>query len=212
MSLFTIALSSFVIALSGALSPGPLLAVTISRTISYGPKEGLFLSLGHSILEFALIILLISGFGYYLKKPAVADTIGIIGGCILILFGIWMLFTREFITFDGQIANTQKFKISSSILRSILSGVAVTLSNPYWLLWWVTIGLTYLSIALPRGVSGILVFFIGHISADFLWYSLVSVFLAMGVKPTQLMVILIIMKFCGLFLLGFGIFLIASFI
>ncbi len=68
MSLFSIALSSFVIALSGALSPGPLLVVTMSRSISYGAREGPLISLGHSILELIMVTMLIFGFGYYLKN------------------------------------------------------------------------------------------------------------------------------------------------
>ncbi|MCM8759513.1 MAG: LysE family translocator [Candidatus Omnitrophica bacterium] len=207
MSLFAIALSSFGVALSGALSPGPLLAVTMSRSVHYGAKEGPLIGLGHSILELVMVVMLIFGFGYYLKKPMVVDIIGLVGGCVLILFGLWMVFSKEYIMFVEETAKNRQCQ--PSFLMSIFSGIIVSLSNPYWFLWWITIGLTYLSIAIPMGIPGVIAFFFGHISADLLWYSFVSFVLAKGVKPMQIFAMLIISKLCGLFLTGFGIFLIA---
>ncbi len=69
MSFISIALSSFAVALSGAISPGPLLAVTVTRSLSFGAREGPLLITGHSILEFIMVILLATGFGIYLRQP-----------------------------------------------------------------------------------------------------------------------------------------------
>lgn len=209
MSLAAIAIVSFAVALSGALSPGPLLAITMGRAVRYGAREGPLLITGHSILELAMVVLLVFGFGYYLRNPVITSIIGLVGGCVLILFGVWMLFGTTFTFVDEFVENNKRQK-SSSVLKSILSGIVVSFLNPYWFLWWITIGLTYLTLALPKGVSGILAFFIGHISADFLWYSIVSLFLAKGIKPYRFTAMLVIIKLCGIFLIGFGIFLIAN--
>ncbi len=97
---------------------------------------------------------------------------------------------------------------SSGPIKSIFTGIVISLSNPYWFIWWITVGLVYLSIALPEGIWGVAAFFIGHISADFLWYSIVSFFVARGIKPVNHKAFLFLVRFCGLFLAGFGFFLI----
>lgn len=204
MSLLSIAFSSFVVAFSGALSPGPMLFVTMSRSIPFGPKEGPLLSTGHAIVEFIMMLLLITGFGYYLKQPAVVRVIGVGGGCVLVCFGIMMLVSNSILIIRETASSNQKSR--SSIYKSIITGMAVSLSNPYWFLWWITVGLMYLSIALPRGIPGIVAFFSGHISADFLWYSIVSTVFGRGI-PAKLTILMMIIKACGLFLIGFGIFL-----
>ncbi|MCM8765188.1 MAG: hypothetical protein NC830_07520 [Candidatus Omnitrophica bacterium] len=63
MSLSAIALSSFTIALSGVLNPGPLLAITVTRSLKYGAKQGPLLIFGHSILELVMVVFLVAAFG-----------------------------------------------------------------------------------------------------------------------------------------------------
>jgi len=55
-----------------------------------------------------------------------------------------------------------------------------SLSNPYWTLWWATIGLGYLAAAMKFGLKGVVVFFWGHILADYTWYALISVGITRG--------------------------------
>ena len=56
MTLVVIFFSSFMIALSGALMPGPLLTVTISEATRRGTVAGPLMILGHGILELALVL------------------------------------------------------------------------------------------------------------------------------------------------------------
>lgn len=203
MNLFTIATTSFIVAFSGALSPGPLLAVTVDRSLVKGAKEGPLLITGHSILELLLVILLVSGFSTYLKQPVFAKVSGILGGFFL----LWMAFNIMQKSSSYLIAKTKLRNFPGS---SIFSGIFVSLSNPYWSIWWATIGLTYLSIATPRGFQGITAFFLGHISADFLWYSIVSFSISKGKKKIRPRIHSIISACCGIFLGAFGVFLIVK--
>jgi threonine/homoserine/homoserine lactone efflux protein len=203
MNLFTIAASSFVVALSGAVSPGPLLAVTVTRSINYGAMEGPLLIAGHSILEFIMVVLLVAGFGTYFKQPLISNILGIIGGSVLVLMAV-LMFKKLKSDFVVQ-ADSSRMKG-----QSIFGGIIVSFLNPYWTIWWLTIGLAYLSIALPRGLSGVAAFFVGHILADFSWYSFVSYSISKGKKKISPLVYKVINTGCALFLMGFGIFLVVK--
>ncbi len=89
-TLFTIFASSFVIALSGALMPGPLLTATISessRRVSAGP----LMIAGHAILELALVVALFLGLAPFFQMPAVFAVSALAGAVILIWMAAGML-------------------------------------------------------------------------------------------------------------------------
>jgi threonine/homoserine/homoserine lactone efflux protein len=83
-------------------------------------------------------------------------------------------------------------------------GVLASLSNPYWTLWWATIGLGYLVSAARMGIPGITVFFLGHISGDLFWYSAVSYGVSHGKRILSDLSYQRVIRACGVFLLGFG--------
>jgi threonine/homoserine/homoserine lactone efflux protein len=86
----------------------------------------------------------------------------------------------------------------------LLTGILASISNPYWTIWWVTIGMAYLMAAIKFGYTGVIVFFLGHISADFAWYSVVSYGISRGKKLFKNKSYQMMIRVCGLFLLGFG--------
>ena len=59
-------------------------------------------------------------------------------------------------------------------------GALVSSSNPYFLLWWATIGSAYLVSAALYGFPGIAAFVVGHILADLTWFSLIAYATAYG--------------------------------
>ena len=56
----------------------------------------------------------------------------------------------------------------------------MSLANPYWTIWWATIGIGYILHAKQYGLWGIVFFFTGHILADFAWYAVVSAAVGKG--------------------------------
>jgi threonine/homoserine/homoserine lactone efflux protein len=54
------------------------------------------------------------------------------------------------------------------------------LANPYFIIWWATIGIGYIMHSLRFGAAGVFAFFAGHILADLAWYGDVSLALAKG--------------------------------
>mgnify|MGYP000862952647 CR=1 FL=1 len=82
MDLIALFITAFLVGLSGAMMPGPLLTVTIAESARRGFKAGPLIVLGHAILELALIIALLAGLSFYLKKPLVTTVISIVGGAL----------------------------------------------------------------------------------------------------------------------------------
>jgi threonine/homoserine/homoserine lactone efflux protein len=165
--------SSFIVALSGALMPGPLLTITVGEATRRGFWAGPLIILGHGILELALVVLLLAGLGSILNRPLVLGTVGLVGGGVLLWMGLGLL----------RASRTSRLHFEAGTvggLHPVWSGIVMSLANPYWLIWWLTIGLGYVIFAATYGVFGVFLFFAGHILADLAWYTLVSAAVAYG--------------------------------
>ncbi len=189
---------SFVVALSGALMPGPLLTITVADSARRGFITGPLVILGHAILELALVIGVVAGLGKFLEIPFVIGTIALVGGGILLRMGIQML--RE----AGKLTLKTEAGEEPVYANPVLAGVIGSLTNPYWIIWWITIGLGYLIAAKRFGAVGVTVFFIGHILADFCWFSMISFGVSKGRIIMSDSVYRWIIRVCGAILLFFG--------
>lgn len=200
-ALFT---TAFVIGLSGAMMPGPLLTATMISSAQRGFKAGPQIVLGHGVLELALIIALLAGAAAFLAKPAVTIMIALIGGLFLIYLGIIMIsdvWTGKLRSIDTP-ANVND--IHSVTMYPVLTGVLVSVTNPFWTIWWATIGLSYLTLSIKSGPAGAVSFFSGHILADLLWYSLVAFAVSKGKNLLAPRVYQGLLISCGIFMLGMG--------
>lgn len=168
--------SSLVIGLSGALMPGPLLSVAVAESYKKGFWAGPVLVVGHGIPEFILAALLAASLGIekVFENKLVVGTIGIVGGAFLFFLASSMfLEVRRGITLDLE----TKQEIGWGPL---VAGIWASVSNPGWVIWWATIGVTYILKSLQHGVVGLGFFYVGHIMADFIWYSAVSLLVSRG--------------------------------
>ena len=86
----------------------------------------------------------------------------------------------------------------------MLSGIHFSLTNPYWSIWWITIGLGYLMGSLRFGLPGVMAFFAGHIAADLLWYSMISYAVSKGKGLLGDKGYRYLLSACGIFLIFFG--------
>ena len=87
MGLGEIFIITFLIGLSGAMSPGALLSYTLYQSIQdskHSLKTGLLISLGHAIVELFPITVILLGFGRIFQNSTVTSTIGILGSVVLI--------------------------------------------------------------------------------------------------------------------------------
>jgi threonine/homoserine/homoserine lactone efflux protein len=111
----------------------------------------------------------------------------------------------------GIIKNIKNYSLTASPakekqgLHPVIIGVVVSLSNPYWFIWWITIGMGYVLFAGNLGISGILAFFAGHILSDLVWYSFISYSIQFGGRYVSLRAIKKVLFVCSIFLIIFGI-------
>jgi len=199
--------SSFIIALSGALMPGPLLAVTIRHTSRQGFAAAPLLVLGHAVLEAALLCLLLFGLTEWIKGEAAVIAIALIGSAMLLRMAAGMAREVRTIRFaDAAGAAVQEGGDAPSCgwLRPVIDGIVTSAANPYWSLWWATIGLGYMLLSRSQGAVGIAAFFSGHILADAAWYLFVGTAVSAGRGWFTDRVYRYVVGACAVFLLFFA--------
>jgi threonine/homoserine/homoserine lactone efflux protein len=168
-----LAAAAFVIALTGAMAPGPFLTVTVTETARHGRRAALLLLVGHALLEAALLVGFAFGLQGVLRLPAVSIALAVIGGAFLLWMGGDLMSGVLLGTLSLQTAEGKQPR-SGAGAGHILRGAAVSLSNPYWTLWWATIGVKLASDALGVGPLGVVAFFAGHQAADVAWYAFIA--------------------------------------
>ncbi|MFO7795515.1 MAG: LysE family transporter [Promethearchaeati archaeon] len=199
---------SFLVALTGALSPGPVLTFTIYRSLKgeRGYLAGLFITLGHASLEFGLIIALLLGASLFLQNVIVYTTIGIVGGILLIVFGLMVIKDIYNKPIDIDLAEIKEEDIKGFTGNSFLGGIIVSLSNPFWTLWWAGIGLG-LMISLNISFQdplGLLMFYLGHEMGDLIWFWPISIIVYIGGKSLNPKIYRWVLIICGAFMIFFG--------
>ena len=219
MEIYAIFTTSFIIGFSGAIMPGPLLTVTIGESARRGFLAGPLIVAGHAILELALLLALIGGLSALLVTEQVSHIIAVIGGAFLLYMGAGMARDaaagRVSFKMSGQSGHDGKAVESAGSratarqnapkrMHPVLAGILVSVANPYWTLWWATVGLGYITLSLQKGAPGLASFFTGHILADLIWYSLISAVVAGGRKFLSDRIYSGIISACGIFLLGLG--------
>ena len=193
--------SAFVVALSGAMMPGPVLTSTISEVMKRGFLAGPLIVLGHAILELAMLAAVVAGLGPWITRESTMAILGFGGGALLIVMGIQMSLT-------AWAAADQALRPAADPAKAlrgpVITGILTSIANPYWTIWWATIGLNYAAVALKSGKIGLASFYSGHILGDLAWYSVISAAVASGRRICPRAVYIGLIVVCGLVLVGLG--------
>jgi threonine/homoserine/homoserine lactone efflux protein len=85
-----------------------------------------------------------------------------------------------------------------------LAGAGASLANPYFAVWWATVGAGQIATVGPRSPAAWVTFYLGHVSSDFLWYAIVAFAIGsgrrvLGATGHQALIIV-----CAVALLGLG--------
>ena len=165
-------LSVIIISLSGALSPGPLTTTAILEGLWGGRRNGFIMAIGHTIVEFPYVIglvVLVDTIRYILESQAVKIT-------MISLSSLFIFYFAYLSIKDGVRTTEVDITVDNSkIMRSpLLAGIVLTGLNPYFLLWWVTVGLPIITLILPYGVAGIIIIYLAHVWLDYAWLTFVA--------------------------------------
>ncbi len=160
---------------SGTLAPGPLFFATVAHGVQVGAKSGFVFSIAHSVVESTLILLLAGGLVSVASEAAVRVGLGVAGGVVLLAFGVAQI--REALRSKMPEA-PQKAVTTQGLL---MTGLAFTGLNPFFIMWWLTAGANLILIALEyASFTGVALMFLCHVWIDVAWLTLVAHLAKMG--------------------------------
>ena len=146
------------------MQPGPVTATAIAMG-ARNRYAGTLLAIGHGIIEFPLMVVIILGLGKYFEMPKVQIAIGLAGGAFLLLMAI-----------QGLLSLKEKAENKSRVLtnKPVLAGIILSAGNPYFLIWWATVGLALATQATQWGIWAFALFALTHWSVDLIWLQILS--------------------------------------
>ncbi len=164
MNLLDFVATVVIVTASGALAPGPLSFGILMQGSKMGARSGFSCAIGHTLVEFPLVIALSLGLLAAASQPTIKSVIGLVGGLGLIGFGILQIY-QTIETKDGPSGNSETGRLPAS---SLMLGLALTGLNPYFILWWLTIGSVLIVQAVVFGaIIGVLIMYVSHVWMDY---------------------------------------------
>jgi len=152
-----------VTSLSGVMAPGPMFTMTLAKSYK-SPWAGAQVSLGHAVIEVPLILLIYFGVAQFFQNIVVQLVLSILGGGMIIWMGIGLFRARKEVARGGKGTSYSAF----------VAGILMSGLNPFFLVWWVTVGSLLLMTFLEFSPQGLILFIVVHWLCDLVWLSLVS--------------------------------------
>jgi threonine/homoserine/homoserine lactone efflux protein len=174
MTLVEMGLQIILVSVSGVFSPGPLLFANLALSKYGGCWSGIKIAIGHTIIELPVIILLSLPFVVFSPVNmifSIMKIISFIAGAFLIVFGIFYV-VRIIRANDSPHSDIYSYRIENPYL----AGIMFTSLNPFFIVWWTTVGVKLISdsISLLGHPAGIAFLFFVHIWMDYAWLGLSS--------------------------------------
>ncbi|MGC8582662.1 MAG: LysE family transporter [Thermoproteus sp.] len=163
-------IQTLIVTPSGAFSPGPLTtAAVVSGALRprAAARSGLAVAAGHMAFElpYVLALGLVAGALGSFQKPLAAVSLA------------FSLFFAYLTASDGLASirgNTRQMSGGRLSLPPFLTGLVFTGANPYFLMWWATVGLPLVGEAFALGPLGVAAMYGAHVWMDYLWLSLMA--------------------------------------
>jgi threonine/homoserine/homoserine lactone efflux protein len=193
-NLFIFLVSAVTISLTGVMAPGPMTAATLAAG-TRNRHAGLIMAVGHGIVEFPLMFLIIARLGRFLQIQNVRISIAFVGGAFLLLLGLQML---------RDAGKTVRLSAANTGTSTFVTGILMTAGNPYFLLWWATVGLALATQASQFGVLAFALFAVVHWLCDLVWLEILSLTSYRGARVFSDQSQRIVLAVCGLALLFFA--------
>ncbi len=152
------------ISLSGVMMPGPMTAVAVAKSYRT-PWAGAQIALGHAVIEVPLILLIYFGFDQFFDNTTVRLVFSVLGGGMLIWLGVSMFRARTEVVRSGK----------DLPYNAVVAGILTSALNPFFLLWWATVGIKLIMEFHDFETKGLIAFTLAHWLCDLVWLSLVSI-------------------------------------
>jgi threonine/homoserine/homoserine lactone efflux protein len=158
MTLPAFLLEAAAISLSGVMAPGPVTSVVVGKG-SESPHAGALVALGHGIVELPLMVAVYYGVGRLVRLTQTSAAIALVGGLFLLWMGFDMLRSlRRDTVQEVHSAHTP-----------LVAGILLSVGNPYFLVWWATVGAALIVRSIRFGIWGFLALALSHWTCDLVW-------------------------------------------
>ena len=180
------------------MAPGPMLALVIGQVLAQGFAAVIWIVLGHALLELVFVVGMARGLTGVLCRPRVRGTFSLIGGGVLLWMGLGLALNAATASLQGSAAT------AIPGLRLVVAGAGLSLANPYFVGWWVTVGTGQVAALKLDTRAHYAAFFIGHELGDLAWYGLVALVLTFGRAWLSDGLYQALLLACGLVVAGLG--------
>lgn len=173
MEVIAFAAVVIVVSASGVMAPGPLLAANIAHGMAGGARAGLSVAAGHAAVELPLVLAVAAGAVSLATVPGAERAIAVAGAAGLFVFAAVQ--ARDSLKKGGGAAAPGR--------SPLVSGALMTGLNPFFLVWWMTVGLKLISDAAREwSAPGVLAMFGMHVWMDFAWLAATAYLASRGGK------------------------------
>jgi len=186
---------AIVISMSGVMAPGAMTAATLAAGTRHR-HAGALIAVGHGIVEFPLMAMIMLGMGALLRSAGAKIVIGLAGGLFLLLLA------RQMLKGLGKTTSPTGEHVRKS---PILTGILLTGGNPLFLIWWATIGLALASRAAELGVLAFALFAVIHWLCDLAWLEALTIATFKGAKLLGDRGQRIVLSLCAVAMLAIGV-------
>jgi len=163
MAFATFLLEAVVVSLSGVMAPGPITSVSVGFG-NEDPWAGARVAVGHGLVEFPVMAGVLFGIGAVIDLPAVQAAIAFVGGGFLLYMAIGLL----------RGVRGEEVSGMESSRSPVVAGAVLSAGNPYFLIWWATVGASLILRAVEFGVWGFVIFGAAHWTCDLAWDTFLS--------------------------------------
>lgn len=187
---------TILISFSGVMMPGPVFAAAVAKGYE-DERAGIKIALGHGLVEFPLMAFIVLSMGYVFTNELVRMAIGLVGGVLLVFLGASMIKARRLAVEEGG----RVFPYGP-----LTAGAVTTSVNPYFFLWWATVGAILVMTAQEFGAMVVVVFAGVHWTCDLAWYWFTSFAVFRTRHLWTPLVHEVVFGVCGALMVAFGVY------
>ena len=126
-----------ILGITVSISLGPALVALLQTSIKHGVKTGIFLAFGIFTSDLIVVFGAYFGASQIITNPTTHVVFGLIGGIVLIIFGLVSMNKR--VNLNEQVEAISEIRVKGpSIFRYYVKGFILNIANPFLWGFWIT--------------------------------------------------------------------------